>query len=77
MNSVSLIPFIWREEIDGLITVVGQQILLQLVSLILKDLTHISGHFPRDLLHIDIQFAQIIRQTDQLIQCANLYQHNQ
>lgn len=57
---------------DRALTVVGQQILVQLVTLILQHFAKIHGNLASDLLDIRVQFAKIVGQTDQLIQGANL-----
>lgn len=55
-----------------LLTVVGHQVLMQLVPLILQNLAQIRRNFARYLLHISIELAEVIRQTDQLIQRSDL-----
>lgn len=57
---------------DKALTVVGQQIFVQLITLILQHFAKIHGNLASDLLDIRVQFAKIIGQTDQLIQGANL-----
>lgn len=54
------------------LTVVGHQVLVQLVPLILEHFAQIVGHLAGDLLHIGVQFAQIVGEAHQLVEGAHL-----
>lgn len=45
---------------------------MQLVALVLEHLAQIAGHLACDVLHVRVQLAQIVGQTDQLVQRADL-----
>jgi len=55
------------------LTVVGHQVLVELVPLILQHLAQVVGHLAGDLLHIGVQLAQIIGEAHQLVQGADLW----
>lgn len=60
----------------NILTIVGQQILLQFVALIFEHLAQVGGHFTCNCFDIRIQTTQIVGQANQLIQCANLLVEN-
>lgn len=56
----------------SLLTVVGLQVLVQLVALVLQHVAQIGGDLARRLLDVPVQLAQIIGQSDQLIERTDL-----
>lgn len=55
-----------------LLTVVGLQVLVQLVALVLQHVAQVGGDLARRLLDVSVQLAQIIGQSDQLIERTDL-----
>lgn len=55
-----------------ILTVVGLQVLVQLVPLILQHIAEVGRDFARRLLDVRVQLAKIVGQTDQLIERTDL-----
>lgn len=50
------------------LTVVRQQVFHQLVALVLEDIPQIRCHLLGDGLDVRVQFTQVVRQPDELVQ---------
>lgn len=61
----------WKKPFLIIHTIVGHQVLLQLVPLVFQYLTQIRRYLMGDLIDEAVQLSQIVGQTDQLVQSAH------
>lgn len=71
-NSLYIVSQFSKEMTMSILTVVCLQIFVQLIPLILENVPQVCGNLACRLLNIGIQLAQVIGQTDELIQCTDL-----
>jgi len=48
---------------------------MQFIPLIFQHVSQINCYFPCNLLHKVIKFSQVIRQSNKLIKCSNLFEN--